>query len=191
MKRKTFINRLTLGGGGVVLLPSVGLLQSCEYKPTIRTALTDADIPLLDEIGETIIPTTASSPGAKAANIGSYMLLMYRDCMPAEHQDVFIDGLNELDRRSAQSFSCSFADADASRRLLLLESLQAEATAHSIEMEGVPDALPHYFDLLKGLTISGYFSSETGMTQAREYLPLPGKFEACIPYEEGDRPWAS
>lgn len=191
MKRKTFLNRLSLGTGAAVLLPTVGLLQSCEYKPTIRTALTEADIPLLDEIGETIIPTTASSPGAKATGIGAYMLLMYTDCMPVEEQSILLEGINELDSKSAQTFQTSFLKWDATQKLNLLNQMQSEAIAHNLKMEDAEKPLPHYFDMLKGLTLSGYFSSEIGMTQAREYLPLPGKFEACISYNQGDKPWAT
>ena len=43
----------------------------------------------------------------------------------------------------------------------------------------------------KARTISGYFSSEIGMTQARNYLPLPRKFEVCNSYQQGDKPWAT
>ncbi|WP_422081089.1 gluconate 2-dehydrogenase subunit 3 family protein [Ulvibacterium sp.] len=191
MLRKTFINRMALGSGGTLLLPAAGLLQGCEYRPTLRTALTDADIPLLDELGNTIIPDTASSPGARAAKIGEYMLLMYEDCMPQEEQTIFLDGINELDSRAAKTFSCSFVQADPSQKLKLLEVVQDEALTYNLKRENEEESKPHYFDLLKGLTISGYFSSEIGMTQARNYLPLPGKFEACMPYDRDDKPWAT
>ncbi len=191
MKRKTFIHRFALGTGGAVLLPSIGLMQSCKYEPQTRTALTEADIPLLDEIGEAILPTTADSPGAKATEIGKYMVLMYNTCMPTEEQSVFLEGLNELDARSAKTYSTSFVTADSTLRQRLLGEMQKEATAYKLKMKGMEKPLPHYFDLIKVLTISGYFSSKIGMTQARNYLPVPGKFEACIPYRQGDKPWAT
>ncbi|MGB6152976.1 MAG: gluconate 2-dehydrogenase subunit 3 family protein [Pricia sp.] len=191
MKRKSFLNRLTLGTGGALLMPSMGLLQACEYEPRVRTALTKADIPLLDDIGETFIPTTASSPGAKATEIGAYMITMYADCMPKEEQIILVEGLNNLDAKASKSFETSFIDAEAPQKLELLETIQSEAEAYYLGMEGTAIVPPHYFSLLKGLTLSGYFSSEIGMTQAREYLPLPGKFEACIPYNQGDKPWAT
>ena len=191
MKRSKFLHRLSLGTGAAVLLPSVSLLQSCEYKAQMRTALSDADIPLLDDIGETIIPTTDASPGARATEIGAYMLLMYQDCMPAEEQAIFVDGLNELDNRAAQQFSSSFIDAKPEEKLNLLQTLQAEAEDYYLKREGAEDIPPHYFQLIKGLTLSGYFSSEIGMTQAREYRPVPGKFEACIPYSKDVKPWAT
>lgn len=190
MKRKTFINRLALGSGSLIILPSIGILQGCEYKPVFRNSLTDADIPFLDELAETILPNTESLPGAKEANVGTYIQLMYNDCMAAEDQAIFLAGLNELDNRSAEVFSGSFLKADALQKLQLLETVQAEATAHNLKQEDMKEPIPHYFDILKNLTISGYFSSEIGMTEARNYLPVPGKFEACIPYNQEDKPWA-
>lgn len=191
MKRKVFLKRIALGSGGAILLPSSVLLQGCENSPRMRTDLTEADIPLLDEIGETIIPTTALSPGAKETNIGKYMLLMYQDCLPLEEQAIFLNGINTLDDRAFQSLSSTFIAANENERLSLLEQLQVEADAYALSMEGEEKVPVHYFSLLKNLTMSGYFTSKIGITQARKYLPLPGKFEACIPYAPGDRPWAT
>lgn len=190
MKRRTFLHRLSLLGGGALLIPS-GLLQSCKYVPKIRTELTIADIPLLDEIGETIIPATMESPGAKAAKIGEYMVLMVKDCLDPEEQTIFLNGLNELDERCAQMHESSFLDLDASQKLELMQQMQAKAIEFDLKQEGMEEPLPHYFDLFKNLTISGYFTSEIGATQARRYQPLPGRYKACIPYKRGDRPWAT
>jgi len=49
----------------------------------------------------------------------------------------------------------------------------------------------HFFELFKDLTISGYFTSEIGATQARQYQAVPGKYQGCIPYKKGDKPWAT
>jgi hypothetical protein len=47
-----------------------------------------------------------------------------------------------------------------------------------------------YFRMMKELTLLGYFTSEIGCTQARRYVPVPGKYEGCIPYQKGDKAWA-
>lgn len=191
MKRKTFIRRLALGSGALMVLPSVGLMQGCEYKPTLRTDLSHMDIPLLDELGEAIIPTTPDSPGAKATKIGAYMVLMYQDCMSADEQQIFLEGLNELDNRATKTLSSSFETAKPEEKYELLKALQLEAQAYYLRMEGEEEVIPHYFQMMKELTLSGYFTSEIGMTQARAYLPLPGKFEPCIPYNKNTKVWAT
>ncbi|WP_276388895.1 gluconate 2-dehydrogenase subunit 3 family protein [Eudoraea chungangensis] len=191
MKRKSFLNNIGLLGGGLLLLPGSSLLQGCEYQPSERRTLKEEDIPLLDEIGETIIPTSESSPGAKAVKIGAFMYSIYKDCMPPENQAIFLSGLNDLDFRAATLYKTSFLEISADEKLELLEKLQLEAIALGESQEGADKPVPHYFDLFKSLTSYGYFTSEVGMTMARNYLPIPGKFEACINYNKGDRPWAT
>ncbi|APQ18309.1 gluconate 2-dehydrogenase subunit 3 family protein [Maribacter hydrothermalis] len=190
MKRSTFLNRISLGTGGLLIIPAVSLVQSCSYRPTLRTTISASDSPLLDEIGETIIPTTDAVPGAKAANIGSYMVLMYEDCMTPEDQQLFVEGINELDQRASQTYGESFTTIEDVQKLELLYTIQNEAEAYYLTMEGLEKVPVHYFSLLKNLTISGYFSSKIGMMEARNYVPIPGKFESCIPYSKYDKPWA-
>ena len=190
MRRKTFLKQVGYGTGAAVLIPSIGLVQSCAYESQTRKALTEADVPFLDEIGETIIPTTADSPGAKATNIGEYMLLMYQDCMEKEDQRILVAGINAIDSKAAMDFSNSFMAVDQIKREALLASIQEEAVAYNLEHEAEEEVPPHYFDLLKGLTLNGYFTSQIGMTQARAYLPVPGQYVACMPYSESDKVWA-
>ena len=69
---------------------------------------TAADVALLDEIAETILPET-TTPGAKAAKTGAFMALMVTDAYTDANQQVFRDGLRALDdacRRDAASRSC-------------------------------------------------------------------------------------
>lgn len=190
MKRKTFLNRMLQAGGGIVLLPSVSLFNGCEYVPTLRTNLTDTDIPLLDEIGEIIIPSTDGVPGAKATKIGTYMILMVQDCYGPREREIFLKGLNTFDAICAKQFKNSFVHLKADQKQEILEQIQAEALAYKLDNSSKEQTLPQYFDMLKSLTISGYFSSEIGMTEARKYLPIPGRFESCIPYKKGDGVWA-
>ncbi len=190
MRRKSFIKQFGLGSGMVLLGPTLGFLQSCEYKPIMRTELSLSDIVFLDEIGETIIPATQESDGAKATNIGQFILLMYKDCMPSEEQTILVDGINELDIRTVNTFQTSFMAAKPDQRKELLGLLQQEAIVYKKKQENAVKPLPHYFELLKSLTLHGYFTSEIGMTQAREYLPVPGKYESCISYKKGDKLWA-
>ena len=45
----------------------------------------------------------------------------------------------------------------------------------------------HYFRMMKELTLLGYFTSEIGHTQARRHVPVPGRYDGCIPYKQGDK----
>lgn len=52
------------------------------------------------------------------------------------------------------------------------------------------DSPPHYFRMMKELTLLGYFTSEIGMTKAQRYAETPGKYDPCVPYKPGDKAWA-
>lgn len=191
MKRKAFLHRMAQAGGAIVLLPSLSILNSCRYSPTTRTALSIEDLPLLDEIGETIIPASNGIPGAKQAKIGTYMMIMFNDCYDRKTQAEFLRGLNAIDALCAKEYSNSFLNLRADQKKELLDHIHSESIAYNLDKQKENLSKSHYFDLLKGLTISGYFSSEIGMTKARKFLPIPGKYESCIPYKKDTRPWAS
>lgn len=192
MKRNTFIQRLGLGTGAAVLLPTASFLQACEtaYIPQIRENITQTDMPMLNAIAETILPASETSPGAASAGVGDYILLMYKDCMSMVDKNIVLSGLNQLDALCAERYKNSFSRIEKKQQLELLTELQEDTIAFDLAQENKTEPVAHYFGILKGLTISGYFSSEVGITQARAYLPLPGKYEACISYQQGDKPWA-
>ena len=52
------------------------------------------------------------------------------------------------------------------------------------------DAPPHYFRMMKELTLLGYFTSEIGYNEAQRYAETPGRFDPCTPYQPGERAWA-
>lgn len=61
---------LVLGG---TLIGSQVLLTACSAPEKGTGLFSVADIKFLDEIGETILPATASSPGAREVSIGKFM----------------------------------------------------------------------------------------------------------------------
>jgi gluconate 2-dehydrogenase gamma chain len=39
--------------------------------------------------------------------------------------------------------------------------------------------------------ITGYFTSDVGITQERKYLPVPGRYDGAYPYSEVNRVFSS
>jgi hypothetical protein len=140
---------------------------------------------LMDEIGDTIIPPT-NTPGAKAANIGAFMAMMVADCYDDAHHAAFRDGLARVDRVANERHGHGFVACTAPERTAILEGFDHEARAR------VPHgATPHFFRMLKELTLIGYFNSEIGCSQALRYVEVPGSFDGNVPYHKGDRAWFS
>lgn len=151
-------------------------------------AFTAADVALLDEIAETILPET-STPGAKAARTGAFMALSATDVYTPENQSIFRDGLRKVDEACATAHGRSFMAATPAERLTVLQSLDREQKA-AMDARQSNDEPRHYFRLMKELALLGYFTSEIGCTKALRYAESPGRFDPCAPHQPGDRAWA-
>ena len=68
-----------------------------DYKPVGQFSA--ADVALLDEVAETILPRT-KTPGAKDAGTGPFIALMVTDTYKPRDQQMFRDGLRALDAAS-------------------------------------------------------------------------------------------
>lgn len=45
-------------------------------------------------------------------------------------------------------------------------------------------AVPHYFRMMKELTLLGYFTSEPAQSQIFGYLEVPGRYDGDVPYKK-------
>jgi hypothetical protein len=153
-----------------------------------KDVLNQKQIQLLDEVGETILPTT-KTPGAKAAQVGSFMAVMVRDCYTPEDQQVFLNGLTQLDKDCQKQYSKGFMECDATQRTAFLTARDREQKAFTANQR--KDDPSRYFRMMKELTLLGYFTSEIGATQALRYSPIPGRYEGNVPYKKGDKAWAT
>ena len=75
-------------------------------------AFSAADVALLDEIAETILPET-STPGAKAAKTGAFMALMVTSAYSERDRNVFRDGMTRLDDACKAATGVGFMSATA------------------------------------------------------------------------------
>ena len=169
---------------GVAIVGSELFLSGCANEPKEVELFSNSDINLLDEVGETILPHTNRSPGAKSAKIGLFMQVIVTDCYSEEEQTIFENGIEALRSMASDKYSKDFLDLDQKQKHDLLVSLDREVLSTENK-----DPI-HFFSMMKQLTIWGFFSSEPGVTKALRYNPVPGEFKGCIPYKEGDKAWA-
>lgn len=188
MNRRDALSAVGLLMGGTIIGANV-FLTGCNNADQGATSLSfsEKQIALLDEVGETIIPTT-DSPGAKAAKVGAFMNVMVKDCYDKKNQDIFLGGFKKLEEACKAKFSKGFMDCTPEQRKELLTALDKEQTEH--QKAKAKDDGVHYFRLMKELTLLGYFTSEIGSKQALRYVETPGRFDACIPYKKGDKAFA-
>jgi hypothetical protein len=184
--RREAIRRVSALLGGAALIGQSAWLAGCATSAS-REVFADSEVALLDEIADTILPET-KTPGAKAAGVGQFIAIMVRDTYDPREQRMFRDGLETLERESQTQNGGGFMESSPAQRLALLERLDREAIEY-MRQPGAVDR-PHYFRMLKELTLLGYFTSEIGYTQAMRYVESPGRFEPCVTYTVGDKSWA-
>jgi len=189
MNRRAALNRVSMIMGGTIVGAEI-FLYGCKpgTPPLSDIEFTPENLAFLDEVGETILPETPSSPGAKAAKIGEFMKVMVTDCYKKDDQNAFLEGIVALNDLAKSKFDEGFIAVSEEDKKTFLESLDQEAKDYDKARE--KDKPKHYFTMMKELTLWGYFSSEVGATQALRYVETPGRWEACIPYNEGDKAWA-
>jgi hypothetical protein len=185
MNRREAVWRIALLMGGAMVGSEV-FLRGQAIADKKSAGFTDDDRALLDEIGDTIIPAT-DIPGAKAVNIGAFMTMMVSDCYSDREHAVFSDGLQKIDQSCRAKYGKSFMEATAAERTELANSLDAEQRAQNAKK--AKDDPPHYFRMMKELTVLGYFSSEIGCTKAVRYIEVPGHYDGNAPYTKGERAW--
>jgi Gluconate 2-dehydrogenase subunit 3 len=191
MNRREALSSVALLLGGTIIGAEM-FLSGCTNadKKIGSTGLNFSpdDISFLDEVGETIIPAT-DSPGAKEAKIGDFMHTIVRDCYDVKEQQIFVDGMAKLDGASVKMNGKSFLESSPAERKNLLMALDKEQKEYTATKK--QNDPPHYFRMVKELTIWGYFTSEPGATKALRYIAVPGRYEGCIPYKKGDKAWAT
>ena len=219
--RREAILRVSALLGGVALIGGESLLTGCRVDRTPNTdaPYTQDEIAMLDEIADTILPTT-STPGAKAAGVGPFMAMMVRDTYDANDRKTFRAGFAAIDDATKKAYNTTFMKATPQQRLAVLQALDRDQKSVSDAREaasrnrslawlndqrqeqapgqGDVNAAPaitedppkHYFRMMKELALLGYFTSEIGMTQAQRYVESPGRYDPCAPYTPGEKSWA-
>jgi hypothetical protein len=182
MNRREAVKAATALLGGV-LITSNGFLVACERDSSRVPSrlLTLDDQSLIEEIADTLLPTTSSSPGAKAARAGEAINLLLTDCYEPEAQERVVNGLTEFRRMCRGRCGDDFAALPQREREQVLLEIDAEA------QKAGPT---HYFTLVRELALRAYFSSEIGMTKALRYVMVPGKWVGCVPLNPGQPAWA-
>ncbi|HEY3516550.1 MAG TPA: gluconate 2-dehydrogenase subunit 3 family protein [Gammaproteobacteria bacterium] len=188
LTRREAILRVSALLGGATLIGQSAWLAGCTTAPRSSASLfSESDVALLDEIADTILPPT-KTPGAKAAGVGPFIAMMVTDTYDPPEQRVFAEGLAALEDESRAQNGGGFIASSPAQRVALLERLDREAIDY-MRRPGA-EGRPHYFRLIKELTLLGYFTSEIGCTQALRYAETPGRFDPCVTYTAGEKAWA-
>jgi hypothetical protein len=131
--------------------------------------------PQLQTVGilvELIIPTT-ETPGAKAVFVDRFVDSVLETAAAAD-RDRFLAGLTWLDTRSTALFQAPFSSATNAQQADLLTRLAASPSSEA-------PAGVDFFTAIKGMTITGYYTTEVGLRQelGDDGRLMSATFEGC------------
>ncbi|WP_312319326.1 gluconate 2-dehydrogenase subunit 3 family protein [Stenotrophomonas sp.] len=190
MERRDLLKMIVAATGAAMIgLPALASGQV--PAAGAKTAFSAADIALMDEIADTILPRT-KTPGAKDTGIGAFMATFVADCYTAQQQATFRAGLADIDKRAGGRFVSLTPEARAD----LLRTVDADAKKQAAANTGPrnaesAEAKAHYFTMLKQLTIFGFFTSKIGATEVLQYVAVPGRYDGDLAYVAGTPAWAT
>ena len=194
MNRREAVRRAAFLLGGAITFNSLGAFAE-GVMPVIGQNFDakslNAQEDLVAEIADTIIPDKKDVPGAKAAGLGPFIVMMIQDCYTSDMQEHFANGLKKIEEVSQSQFNKSFKSLTLKERESIFKMFKAEAQKKNIASQSSAIAPPHFFQLMCELTYLGYYTSEIGATKALRYVHIPGRYESCIALEPGQKAWAT
>lgn len=159
---------LKITAGAVAAAPLVGRALNVSAKPFGIAAqdktlfFTPEEFAMVDELTEIIVPADAHSPGARAAEVATYIDARVAEAFEPETRDMWRNGLKSVDQLSQSSYGVPFMKATPDQRVQIVAKMAKG------EMNPEQD-YEHFFRELKGRTTTGYYTSKVGIHQEMEY----------------------
>jgi glucoside 3-dehydrogenase (cytochrome c) hitch-hiker subunit len=131
-------------------------------------------------IAELIIPKT-DTPGARDAGVPAFIDVMLADWGDDDQRQVFTAGLANVDERSRAAFGKDFIGCTPQQQTEILKDLDYELARLR---DTKADTSKNFFQSMKWLTLTGYYTSEVGATTEQHFRVVPGRYEPCYPLEQ-------
>lgn len=180
-RRQALKAAILLVGGSAAVTPLASLVHALEAEAGYRPRYLEPDaFELLTRVVDLLIPET-DTPGALAAGAHRFVDTMLADFASDESRQTILAALDGIDAAAGREAGLAFATLPKDRQFEVLAEVDRLAFA------GAEDAGP--YRALKGLIVSGYYSSEIGATVELRFDPVPGGYSGCVPLEDMGRAW--
>jgi glucoside 3-dehydrogenase (cytochrome c) hitch-hiker subunit len=184
--------RLLMAGGVLPALPTnlfaffQGAHPASGYTlRTLNPHQNDTVVAMIDQI----IPAT-DTLGAKGARVNEFIDVILTEWADAEERKNFLDGLAGVDKQTNDLFGKNFVDASPAQQVTLLrsmdESIATQRTRRMRHGNTIPEERDkqlrgEFFNVFKGITVHGYYTSEIGFSQELNLQIIPGAQHGCVP----------
>jgi gluconate 2-dehydrogenase gamma chain len=150
--------------------PAAAKPVAAAWKPLLFDAHQNATVIVLSDL---IIPAT-DTPGAKETRVNEYIDLILHDGA-AERRARFVEGLGWIDGFAIRRHAKPFVGCTREQQNALLKQLDG-----ATDPELLPGAA--FFQLIKRLTVEGYYTSKAGIAELNKGGRVPKSF-ACSGHE--------
>ena len=167
---------------GSALFPPIARAAAGKAAPAGAVGLPVFDAAqraLVSALSERVIPTT-DTPGAIAAGVPAYIEQLLAEWALPSDVAPLVAGLAAIDARSRADYGVPAALAKPAEQDKLLTLAMND---------GFPGGAS-FFGKFRQLVITGYYTSEIGITEEREYLPVPGSYDGAYPYAKVTKVWS-
>jgi hypothetical protein len=194
MQRRELLKFLAAGAAIPALSPSLlGFFREAQEQvgPAYRLrTLNPQQNSTVTAMVDLLVPST-DTPGAKAARVNEFIdVILSEWATDTERQD-FLSGLAGVDQQSNELFEKNFVDATPAQQTTLLRAMDDAAMgAHSNRRARHGNTVPeerdmqlrgNFWDVFKGITLHGYYTSEIGFSRELNLQIIPGAYHGCVP----------
>lgn len=175
MNRRKLIQILGVSAVGLVSVP--WWIDSWTDEDVSQNALgmKEEQLLLLNSTVSTIIPKT-DIPGAGELKVDKFVITMVADCYEKSVQEEFLAGFPEIQVFSKDKYDRVFMDLSQAERLSTLREFAEQPKPENKKI--------NFVGFLKGLTVTGFMTSEYIQTNQLNYEMVPSRFNGSLPVSE-------
>ncbi|MDP4213276.1 MAG: gluconate 2-dehydrogenase subunit 3 family protein [Bacteroidota bacterium] len=190
MKRRKAIGRILIASGATAAAYGGYEWFELTKKPELSYLLSKTS--LLAELAETLIPET-DTPGAKEAGVMDFMMPLLTECTDTKTLNRFIEGLRDLEAHTHSRYQKDFLQCTAQERDQILRYIEDRSQPVNETLGRAKSKVlgRSFFETLRQYTVESYCISEKGASQALRYIPVPGRYQGCLPMETDQKAWAT
>jgi gluconate 2-dehydrogenase gamma chain len=194
MDRRELLHRASLLlGGAITASAATGILAGCVATPQgmdlsqttpAGSLLTDAEMATVVAMADQIIPKT-DTPGAIDVGVPAFIDRMLSGYYQQRERDVMQAGLARVAVDARALRGTAFASLTSDEQVTLMKRYDQEQFDYTrANATKTPPPPPHFFRLMKELTILGFCTSEVGATKLMYYNQNPGPYRGDLPLSE-------
>jgi len=179
MERRTTIKKIISFVGMAAFFPALaGMIEGCSKKSEPEWApliLSRQQQTIISALSDQIMPPT-DTPGAVDAGVPGFIEILLKEVFRLRDARNLLSDLDGFNMNCKVMFGNTFVDCSNEQQAEWLKKVSNTSHANNA-----------LFEKVKELVVGAYFTSEKGMKQNFDYVPIPKKFDVCLPMDKNQR----